>query len=42
MRSLVTLATIEAAATLALTASPFFTPIDGHGMRGTGKPSVST
>ena len=42
MRSRVTLATIDAAATLALTASPFFTPIEGHGMLGTGNPSVST
>ena len=41
IRSRVTFATIEAAATLAATASPFFTPSAGHGIRGTGNPSVS-
>ena len=41
MRSRVTLATIDAAATQAETASPFLTASAGHGIRGTGNPSVS-
>ncbi len=41
MRSRVTFAMIDAAATLALTMSPFLMPSDGHGIRGTGNPSVS-
>ena len=40
--SRVTLATIDAAATLAATASPFLIPSEGQGIRGTGNPSVST
>src|SRR5918996_3766523 len=41
IRSLVTFATIDAAATETATASPFFIASDGHGIRGTGNPSVS-
>ena len=41
IRSRVTFATIEAAATEIATASPFLIASDGHGIRGTGKPSVS-
>ena len=37
-----TLETMPAAATLAATASPFFTPRETQGIFGTGKPSVST
>jgi hypothetical protein len=41
IRSRVTLATIEAAATLAESMSPFLIDNAGHGIRGTGNPSVS-
>ena len=40
--SRVTFATIEAAAMLSETASPFFTPSAGQGIRGTANPSVRT
>ena len=42
IRSRVTFATIEAAAMLALTASPFLTARVGYGIRGGGNPSVRT
>jgi len=42
IRSRVTFATIDAAAMLAATMSPFFTPSAGHGIFATGNPSVNT
>ena len=41
IRSLVTLAMMDAAATLAATVSPFLMASEGHGILGTGNPSVS-
>ena len=40
IRSRVTFATIEAAATVADTTSPFLIERAGHGIRGIGNPSV--